>query len=141
MNLVQWNPLNEFDRLLGEPYLRRLATHSSEVVVDVFVNTGEMTAQANIPGLDVNKIEVSIDEDLLTISAHRDEERDSKNAKKEGYFLKEIWRGSFSRSIRLPRVVQAAKATAQYKNGVLTITMPINQKEADNQVKIPVTGA
>ncbi len=73
------------------------------------------------PGMNKEDFKLSVDNDLLTISAERKEEKDEKDAR---YTRKEFSYVSFSRSFNMPEIVDAEKIEAAYHNGVMTITLP-----------------
>ena len=83
-----------------------------------------------------SEIDISIEDDFLTISGQREEvqEIDEKQ-----YYSKEIKRGSFARTVRLPRMVKADKATASYKNGVLEVKMPIMEGAKEKTIKVKLS--
>jgi HSP20 family protein len=71
--------------------------------------------------MDQKDIQISLQENLLTIKG---EKRQEKEEKDERYHRVERSYGSFTRSVRLPVGVDASKVTATFKNGLLTVTMP-----------------
>lgn len=92
--------------------------------------------KAQVPGVNKDDIHLTITENALTVKGEMKEEakKDEKN-----YHRREFRYGAFVRTIALPTPVQAEKATAQLKDGVLEITMP---KSAPAQVKqIPIQAA
>ena len=76
---------------------------------------------ADLPGLEKKDISISLEDDLLTISGERKEEKEEKG---KTYHTLERRSGSFFRSIRLPAEVDKKKVDAAFSNGVLTITLP-----------------
>lgn len=89
--------------------------------VDISENDKEIKVSAELPGLDEEDIQVSLDRDLLTISGEKKEEKEDK---RQNYYRLERSYGSFRRSLRLPAEVEADKIEATFKNGVLKITLP-----------------
>jgi HSP20 family protein len=77
--------------------------------------------QADLPGLDKDDLHVEVRDDVITI---RGERRHEHKERREGCLHSEQSCGTFHRSIRLPEGVDAAKAEATFRNGVLEITMP-----------------
>lgn len=73
------------------------------------------------PGMSKEDFKLSVDNDMLTISAERKEEKDEKDTR---YTRKEFSYVSFSRSFNMPEVVDSEKIGAAYQNGVMTITLP-----------------
>ena len=74
-----------------------------------------------LPGIDEKDIDVSVSEDVITV---RGEKKDEREEEKKGYYLSERSYGSFHRTIPIPPGVDADKAEARFRKGVLTITLP-----------------
>ena len=107
-----WEPRwDEFPALAGEwtPSLDLSETKDALVV------------KAEIPGIDPKEIEVSLQDQVLTIKG---EKRQEKEEKDEHYFRMERSYGGFVRSIRLPVPVDGSKVSATFKNGLLTVKLP-----------------
>lgn len=100
-------------------------------VVDVAETDREYRVSAELPGMDEKDIEVTVDNDVLTI---RGEKRQEKEEKKKGYRLSERRYGMFQRSFGLPAGVDASKIAADFSKGVLSVTLP---KTAEAQKKQP----
>jgi HSP20 family protein len=82
-------------------------------------------------------IELTIDSDTLTIKG---EKRPSSDVKEDQYHRIERRYGTFSRSFSLPPTVDAAKISAEHKNGVLTIRLPVREEAKPRQIKVDVRG-
>jgi len=102
-----------------------------------FTETKEAIAvKAEIPGIEPKDIQLMLENGVLTL---RGEKRQEMEEKDERFYRMERSYGSFARSLRLPANVDATKATAVFKNGVLTVVMP---KTAEARGKaIPITSA
>lgn len=96
----------------------------------------EYKVVAELPGLEENDFEVLLEENVLRI---RGEKKTRKEDKTESYHRVEASYGSFERAIRLPDAVDASRATADFKNGVLTLTIAKN-KELSKVHKIRIGG-
>jgi HSP20 family protein len=90
-------------------------------VMEITESPTEMIASAELPGIDRKDVEISVDDDMLTISGEKSEEKASEEKK---YHVWERSYGSFRRSFSLPRGVDASKINAEFKNGVLKVHMP-----------------
>lgn len=98
---------------------------------DVSESDEEIEISVELPGMDDKDIEVSLTQDVLTIKG---EKKAEKEEEKKGYYLSERSYGSFHRSVPLPPGVDTDRAEAEFKKGVLTITLP-KTAEAQAQVK------
>jgi HSP20 family protein len=89
--------------------------------MDVAETKEALVVKAEVPGLDPKDIQISLQEQFLTIKG---EKRQEKEEKDERYHRVERSYGSFARSVRLPVGVDGSKVTAAFKNGLLTVTLP-----------------
>jgi HSP20 family protein len=101
--------------------------------VDVSETKDSVVVKAEIPGMEAKDIQVSLQENVLTITGEKKQEKEEKD---ERYHRVERTYGSFTRSMRLPAGVEAGKVNAAFKNGVLTVTLPKNA--AAKATPIPV---
>ena len=96
--------------------------------IDIKETKDAIVVKAELPGIEEDKVDVEIMDNVMTISG---EKIDEKVDEGEGYHYKESHSGAFQRSFSLPADVKAEKAVAEMKNGVLTITVPkIEPKKA-----------
>jgi HSP20 family protein len=77
--------------------------------------------KAEVPGMEPGDIQVSLQENLLTIKGEKKQEKEEKD---ERYHRVERAYGAFTRTLRLPVTVEGGKVDAKFKNGVLTVTLP-----------------
>ncbi len=103
--------------------------------VNVVEDEKEIRVSAELPGIDEKDIEVSLSKDSLTIKGEKKEEKEDKG---KNYYRMERSYGSFSRTIPLPVEIDADKVKAQFKKGVLTVTLPKTAKAIKETKKIPV---
>jgi len=102
-------------------------------VVDVFEDRDKYILKAEIPGMKNEDIEVSLDGNTLTLSGERKHEEE----KKEGEtYRAERFFGRFQRSITLPAAVDATHIQANYKDGVLTVTLPKSEEAKPRQIQV-----
>lgn len=136
MALVRWEPFEglaslrrEMDRLFDncfETGPRGLGHLSAwELAVEVADTTDAVMIKAQVPGMPKDNLQVNVTDDAITLRGERkvEEKKEEKN-----YPRREFRYGVFSRTIALPAAVQADKATAQLKEGVLEITIPKSEK-------------
>jgi HSP20 family protein len=128
----------EVNRLFDEFWGHRRGGEIEEFItpaVDVEESDKEISVKAEIPGIDPQEIEVSISGNNLIIKGERKQEREEK---KKNYHVRECSYGSFYRSIPLPVEVETDQVSADYKKGILHITLPKSQKVLPKQIKIEV---
>jgi HSP20 family protein len=103
--------------------------------VDVFEEGDNFVVKAEIPGMKKEDIEVSLTEDMVTISGEKKQEE---KVEKKDYYRLERSYGSFTRSFRLPKEVQTDKAKATFKDGVLEVKVPKTEEAKKKEKKIPI---
>ena len=104
-----------------------------EPAVEVSDTPEAVVVKAQVPGVPKDQLQVTITEDTLTLKGEMKEE-----GKKEGknYYRRELHYGAFTRTSPLPVAVQAEKAIADLKDGVVTVTLP--KREAAKAKQIPI---
>jgi HSP20 family protein len=147
--LTRWDPTAEFaamrnvmDRLFDQPFAR-LPFRGSEdlgnpsLSLDV-VETGDtFVIKAAVPGVDPKDVEISVEEDVLTIRGEFNKQEESSD---ENYLRREIRYGSFQRQLRLPPTVEPEKAEAQFENGLLKLSIPKKPEARARSIKITPQG-
>ena len=136
MSLIKWEPFGEMDRFLEE--FNRFPAFGNvghDMAIDVYEKDDSVVAEMNVPGMDGEDIDVSVQDGYLRVAGSHSEEKEDKD---KHYYSKEIRRGSFERVVRLPQAVDSEKVDAQYKKGVLTVTMPKREELNDGKVKVKV---
>ena len=125
-----------FDDFWGEPSLARGETWSGFAPqVDVTETDKDVKVCAEIPGVEAKDIDVSVEDGTLRIRGEKKYEREENE---KGQYRMERSYGSFERAIPLPVEVDEAKAKAEFKNGVLRLTLPKRPGAQSRRKKIPV---
>ncbi|MBI2551161.1 Hsp20/alpha crystallin family protein [Candidatus Uhrbacteria bacterium] len=136
MSLIRWEPFRELDRLFDEDWSTMpLSKIGTDLAVDLYEEGDKVVAKMQLPGVDPKKIDVSVEDQYLKVFGAREEEKEEK---KKDYYSKEIRRGSFERLVRLPKPVVADKVSADYKDGVLIVTMPKQAGSNGGKVKVNI---
>lgn len=136
MQLIKWEPFKDLEGFFEDrPYISMFPKLGWDLAVDVFEEGKNVIAKVSLPGVKSEEIDISIDKDVLTVSGARQEETETD---KKDYYSKEIRRGAFSRSVSLPKIVDAEGTKADYADGVLTVTMPVVKGQEKKAVKVRV---
>jgi HSP20 family protein len=148
MAIVRWSdPFREFanlqdriNRVFNDTYGRGeegLMTSGAWVPpVDIYQNGDhEVVLKAELPDMTREDIDITVDNGTLTIKG---EKRLTTDVKDEQYHRIERRYGIFSRTFTLPRTVDASKVAAEYKNGVLTVRLPLREEAKPRQIKVDV---
>jgi HSP20 family protein len=106
--------------------------------MEIVEKNGAVVVTAELPGLEAKDVDINVEDDVLTISGEKHEE------KKEGeegtqYYLWERRYGSFRRAFTLPTAVDADRITATFAKGLLTVTLPKSETVRTKGRKIAVT--
>jgi HSP20 family protein len=121
-----------------EPFWRSEAGWSKAPAVDIVEKDKAYEITAELPGLDERNIDVKLSDDVLTITG---EKREEKEEKKTDYHVSERRYGSFQRSFTVPSGVDTDKIEANFKNGILTISLPKSAQAQKSEKKIDIKKA
>jgi len=144
MAIVRWEPFRDllstqdrFNRLFNDTFSRFFdegdLARTWAPPVDVYETEHDVVLKAEIPGVDPKEVEVRVEDGTLYLKGERKFENE---VKQDNYHRIERAYGSFVRSFPLPSSVDAEKANAQYKNGVLTLTLPKREEAKPRTIKI-----
>lgn len=101
--------------------------------VDIVDREKEVVVRAEVPGIEKEDIDVSLDERVLTIKGST---RHEEKKEEDDYYRHEIRSGTFARSVVLPADVDASKAKASFKNGVVELHLPKTSPSSRQQIKV-----
>jgi HSP20 family protein len=144
MTLVRWSPRREvfpgfhteidrvFDAFFGSPIVDGRSRRWVPAV-DLVEGDNELVLRADLPGLEREDVEVEIKDGVLTVSGERKAEHEEKS---DGFHRVERAYGSFSRSVRLPKGVEADAVTADFDKGVLEVHIPKPEERQPHRVQI-----
>jgi HSP20 family protein len=130
----------EIDRLFEVP-LAELARSSSQLLsgwtpaLDIFEDNENVYVRAELPGMKKEEIELSLHDGCLSLSGERKTEENFKDA--EVYHAERFF-GRFQRTVTLPTPVAMDKVKAQYKDGILTVTLPKAEEAKPKHIDVTV---
>ena len=131
MTIVRWDPFRDFGFGSGA------ATWVPPV--DIYQNGDhELVLKAELPETSREDIDITVENYVLTIKG---EKKPVGEVKEEQFHHVERRYGSFTRSFSLPRTVDAGKVSAEYRDGVLTIKLPLREEAKPRQIKVDVVAA
>jgi HSP20 family protein len=123
----------------GLPSLFRSALRQMPMApkIDVSETDNEIQVTAEMPGIDQNNVQVLLEDDRLIIRGEKKEEHEDED-KNRNYHVRERVQGAFSRTLPLPFTPDPNQVKAEFKNGVMTITIPKPQEVKQKQHRIEV---
>lgn len=104
-----------------------------QLVIDVYETDKELVVQSAVGGIKNNRIEVSLENDILIIRGERENPVKDENKK---YFSQECYYGPFSREIILPREIDTSRIEAKVKDGILVIRMPKIERAKNKKISV-----
>ncbi len=144
-----------FERLTGSQYydedaedhkianqsLKAVVAHSSseevegdgQLTVDVYQTDNDIIIEVMIPAVKPDDLDISINRETVTLRGKRERYR---LVEDDQFFFRELFWGSFSRTILLPQEIEPEQADAREKNGLLTITLPKSDKAKLHKIKV-----
>jgi HSP20 family protein len=146
MGLTQWEPSRNFvqlqdriNKVFTEAFNRSeegLMNRGAWIPpVDIYQNGKELVLKAELPDMKKEDIDIAIEEHTLTIKGEKKLDADVKD---ENVRRIERLYGSFTRSFTLPSTVDASNVSAEYKDGVLTLRLPIREEAKPRQIHVKV---
>jgi HSP20 family protein len=150
MSMVRFDPFRELstmqdriNRIFGDAYTRRYddgdLTQRGEWLpaVDIYENANqEIVLKAELPGITREDIDLRVENNTLTLRGER--KRDTE-VKQEQYHRVERSYGGFTRSFSLPTRIDTEKVRAEFKDGVLSITLPVKAEAKPRQIEVAVS--
>lgn len=106
---------------------------AGELAVDVYETADAIVVKALVAGVQPQTIDIALTREMLTISGQREDEREAED---DSYFQRELYWGSFSRTIILPEEVDVDMAEASEKHGILMIRLPKINKKRQTKLKV-----
>jgi HSP20 family protein len=147
MVLQSWHPYRELRQMedtmnrlwrgFGGLSGQREGAEDWNILVDVLQQGDNLVVVASLPGVNPDEIDVSVEENVLTLKAERKSEAQGEESR---YLIRERPVGSFFRALRLPATVDTNKIEPYYENGVLTITLPKAEEKKKKQIQVKVGG-
>ena len=159
MSLIRWQPLKELDTLRHQMnHLFDELTHSDDLrligdhrefgqfpklenamwapAIELKETDTELVVKAVIPGIEAKELDVQVSENAVSITG---EHREEKRTEEKGYFRSELQYGQFQRVVPLPVSVKHDQVQSEFKDGVLTLTLPKAESSPSKVTKVDLT--
>jgi HSP20 family protein len=147
--IARWDPFrglstlqDQVNRLFADTLFRGRSDESALTTwapaVDIYETENALVVKADLPDVSEKDLDIQVEDNILTIRGERKFERD---VKEDNYLRVERAYGSFSRSFSLGNTVNTEAIKAEYRDGVLTLTIPKREEAKPKQVKVSVAAA
>jgi HSP20 family protein len=131
MQLTAFDAIAEFDRLAQRTF-GPARTERTAIRMDAIRRPEEIELRLDLPGIDIDSLDVTVDRGVLAISAQRSEDY----AEGEKLFIRQRAMGSFTQRVRLSDSVDAENIEAAYDSGVLKVRVPLQEKAQPRKVEV-----
>lgn len=150
MTMVRWEPFHSLmslqdrmNRVFDEAYRSQRGATGEEwalggnwaPAVDIYEQGDRIVLKAELPGIDPKDVDIRVENNVLSLRGERKLESD---VKRESCHRMERAYGTFSRSFTLPSVVDTGKIKAEYRDGVLQVTLPHKEEAKPKQISVEV---
>jgi len=144
-DLIRWDPFREMmtlrdamDRMFENAFISPRTTNwftegEIPLALDVVEEDDKYIVEASVPGINPDDLEITYDNNMLTIKG---EVKEEKEIEEKRYHIRERRFGTFSRSIALPSTINVDKIEAEYKDGVLNLTLPKVEEAKPKKIKV-----
>lgn len=132
-SMAPWSPV----RRPAAPHEEGFALTGWSPQVEVFERGGQLVVRADLPGLNKDDVQVEVTKEAVLIRGERRQEYEDR---REGYYHTERSYGCFCRSIPLPEGVEVDRADANFRDGVLEVTIPVPQRPTSQGRRLEVKG-
>jgi HSP20 family protein len=145
MVLQRWEPFRELRQM--EDTMNRLwrgfggyheGTEDWNIAIDVIQKPEEIVVKASLPGVKPEDIDVTVEDNVLSLKAQRTSETEETGA---SYLVRERTSGSYYRALRLPDTIDTGKIKCEYEHGILTIDLPRAEEKKPKRIKVGVGSA
>ena len=142
-HLTRWEPVREMmtlreamDHLFDDAYTRPLGFNGGTAAptIDLYQTEDSVVVKASLPGLKSEDVDITVTGDQITLRGEVKDEHEEGDA--AAYLVREHRFGAFERSLRLPTEVKTDKASAEFENGILTVTLPIAEEVKPKAITI-----
>jgi len=134
-------PVSSFFSVFGHPQFRDVLEGEEPVIayaprVDVVENKENFIVRAELPGMKKDEVKLKLENNVLTLSG---EKRDDEKRDEDNFHLRETRYGKFERSFRLTDNIDRSNIVADYKDGVLTISLPKTKESLSKEIAIKMS--
>lgn len=140
---VAYNPFRDMDRVFNQ-LARTAATDVRSMPMDLFRDGDNFIVKIDLPGVNAESIDIDVDDRTLTVRAEREQQEMTTTGENNRWVSRERSFGSYARQLTLGPGLNLSNISADYSDGVLTLTIPVAEEAKPRKVKVnassPVAG-
>ncbi len=133
--MTQYNPFREMDRFVNQ-VTRAVASDTRSMPMDLFRKGDVFTVKIDVPGVDPASIDIDIEDRTLTVRAEKKAQELDTSDEKNIWVSRERGFGAYARQITLGSGLDTARISANYTDGVLTLTIPVAEEAKPRKVTV-----
>lgn len=130
-----YNPFRDMDRVFTQ-LARTAATEARTMPMDLYRDGDQFVVKVDLPGVNPDSIDIDVDDRTLSIRAERTQENVNTDEENHSWVSRERSYGSYARQLTLGQGLNLAEITAEYTDGVLTLTIPVAEEAKPRKVKV-----
>ena len=138
-NIIQFDPIREIDNFFEDDWFPTIVPmrRVNQIPVNISQTNNDVIVETALPGIDPKDVEITVQDNVLQIRGEIKEKKEDRD-KKGKIMRREIREGSYERIIALPTEVKHDNISAEYNNGILTITAPKAEKVKPKKISVKV---
>jgi HSP20 family protein len=136
MSVLRFDPFRDFDRMTEQMYSAGLRGGPRSIPVDAYRRGDQFLVHLDLPGVDPDAIELTVDQNVLTIRAERRFEPEEGDE----LLISERPQGTYTRQLLLGESLDTDRLEADYDQGVLTLRMPVTEAAKPRRIEIARSG-
>ncbi len=133
--MTTYNPFREMDRVFAQ-MARSAASEARSMPMDLYRDGDRFIVKIDLPGVEAESIDIDIDDRTLSVRAERKQSGFTTESDKNHWVSKERSYGSYARQLTLGPGLNLADVSADYTDGVLTLTIPVAEEAKPRKVKV-----
>lgn len=138
--MTAYNPFREMDRVFGQ-LARSAASEARTMPMDLYREGDTFIVKIDMPGVNADSIDIDIDDRTLSVRAEREQTTLDTSNETNRWVSRERTYGSYARQLTLGPGLNLSQVTADYVDGVLTLTIPVAEEAKPRKVKVNQSGA
>ena len=137
---IAYNPFRDVDRLFNQ-LARSAAADVRSMPMDLYRDGDNFVVKIDLPGVSADSIDIDVDDRTLTVRAEREQEEMTTSGEDNRWVSRERSYGPYARQLTLGAGLNLSEISAEYADGVLTLTIPVAEEAKPRKVKVGTGGS